>query len=163
MFASKLKESPKPSPLEQTQLLKFGGFKRNKKETNLAIALPLTSLIDAFSIIVIYLLVGTQTSGVELNVSKTLQLPTAEAALPVQEEKLPTVRVEKGQYFVNDKAVSLRQLGATLAQLKQTLGDKNELLIQADQKMDYADLDPILRAGSEAGLQKLRFAVIPVQ
>jgi hypothetical protein len=29
--------------------------------------------------------------------------------------------------------------------------------------MEYADLDPLLRAGSEAGIEKLRFAVIPTK
>ena len=36
-----------------------------------------------------------------------------------------------------------------------------EILIQGDQAMNYADLDPLLKAGSEAGIQKLKFAVLP--
>ena len=36
-------------------------------------------------------------------------------------------------------------------------------MIQADNEMKYADLDPIIKAGSLAGIEKLKFAVVPKQ
>jgi biopolymer transport protein ExbD len=60
--------------------------------------------------------------------------------------------------------VARQNLGSKLAELKKTLNEeKMELMIQADQEMRYADLDPLIKAGSEAGVEKLKFAVIPTK
>lgn len=136
--------------------------KRAGGHKELAIALPLTSLIDAFSIIVIYLLIGTQSNGIETQVNGKLLLPTAEHGQSV-DKTMPTLRIEKGQYFLDDKPVALNGLGAKLTELKKASTTPIELMIQADTNMEYADLDPLLRAGSEAGIEKLRFAVTPNQ
>jgi len=149
------------SPLMQAMSLK----KDNKKATHgkdLGLALPLTSLIDAFCIIVIYLLIGTQSTGVESKIPGKMSLPTAEYSQALEKE-IATLRIEKGNYFLNEKPVALSALGAKLSQLKKQATDVIELLVQADTNMEYADLDPLLRAGSEAGIEKLRFAVIPTK
>lgn len=160
MKPTNLKTTDRVSPLETAQALKGGRAQRRKSEMN--VALPLTSLIDAFSIIVIYLLIGTQNGGLEATPPTRMQLPTAESGLSLPAEEMPVVRIERGVYYVNDKAVRADQLGAKLMEVRKGLrSESTELLIQADQKMDYADLDPLLRAGSEAGLQKLKFAVVP--
>lgn len=122
--------------------------------------LPLTSLIDAFVIIVIYLLIGTQSGGVETKLPSQMQLPVAQSGSSV--EVAPIVRIEKGVYFVDEKPVRAADLGRKLYELKKTIpADKAEVLVQADKAMTYAMLDPILRASSQAGLNKLKFAVIP--
>lgn len=149
------------SPLEQAQLLKKGCHKRGHRKPELHLALPLTSLIDAFSIIVIYLLIGTQSGGTEMSMPAHIALPTSQSNASIDHEST-TVRIEKGQYFINDTLVAKAALGSKLAELKKTMTEENtEILIQADQKMDFADLDPLIRAGSEAGIQKLKFAVLP--
>jgi len=162
-----LKSSPlqsamnKKSVLGPLQTLRNSGMTANAEKTSLAVALPLTSLIDAFSIIVIYLLIGTQTGGVDTNLPGQLSLPMAESGAQILHEA-PTVRIEKGLYYINDQEVPVAQLGARLAQIKETLEkDKIEIVIQGDKKMTYASLDPLIRAGSEAGIQKLKFAVTP--
>jgi biopolymer transport protein ExbD len=139
--------------------------KDNKKATHgkeLGLALPLTSLIDAFCIIVIYLLIGTQTTGVESKLPGQMSLPTAEHSQVIEKE-VATLRIEKGSYFLNEKPIAISALGSKLSQLKKQPTDNVELLVQADTNMEYADLDPLLRAGSEAGIEKLRFAVIPTK
>ncbi|MBX2988670.1 MAG: biopolymer transporter ExbD [Bdellovibrionaceae bacterium] len=162
MKRSSMNQAARFSPLEQAQLLKNGGEPIAGKKAEAALALPLTSLIDAFSIIVIYLLIGTQSGGIEIDVPKRLNLPVAESGIAVDKPQASIVRIEKGQYFVNNEAVSVQGLGAKLYQLKKSLGENEaEIFIQADQEMNYADLDPLLRAGSEAGIQKLKFAVMP--
>lgn len=151
------------SPLQKTQWLGSNGAEATKKHSDLALALPLTSLIDAFSIIVIYLLIGTQSGLLEGTGTTSIQLPMAEAGQSIEKQPPAIVRIEKGEYFLNEKRIASSQLGAKLADLKKSAatGEDVEILIQADQKMDYADLDPLLRAGSEAGIQKLKFAVMP--
>lgn len=162
MFSSSLRKTSRTSPLEQAQRLKNGDSAGGRHRLEMAPVLPLTSLIDAFSIIVIYLLIGTQSGGLEINAPARLQLPVASSSTTLEKES-PIVRIEKGQYFINDQMVAPQQLGAKLDELKRASGQTEdaEILIQADQAMNYADLDPLLKAGSEAGIQKLKFAVLP--
>jgi len=92
------------SPLMQAMSLKKGEAKpAHSKE--LALALPLTSLIDAFCIIVIYLLIGTQTTGVESRIPGKITLPNAEHGQAV-EKSIATLRIEKGTYFLDEKPVA---------------------------------------------------------
>ncbi|MBS1969871.1 MAG: biopolymer transporter ExbD [Bdellovibrionales bacterium] len=149
------------SPLMQAMSLKKDG-KKTSHGKELGLALPLTSLIDAFCIIVIYLLIGTQTTGVESKIPGQMSLPTAEHSQALEKE-IATLKIEKGNYFLNEKPVPRTSLGTKLAELKKSTKEAMELLVQADTNMEYADLDPLLRAGSEAGIEKLRFAVIPTK
>ncbi|AFY00116.1 hypothetical protein Bdt_0408 [Bdellovibrio bacteriovorus str. Tiberius] len=140
-----------------------GGKKKRGVGRELAIALPLTSLIDAFSIIVIYLLIGTQNSGMETEIPNQLNLPTAHHSQSV-EKVTPILRIEKGNYFLDDKKIAANDLTKKLAELKKNAQEKDlELMVQADTEMRYADLDPLLKAGSLAGIEKLKFAVVPGQ
>ena len=110
----------------------------------------------------IYLLIGTQTTGVESKIPGQMSLPTAEHSQALEKE-IATLKIEKGNYFLNEKPVPRTSLGTKLAELKKSTKEAMELLVQADTNMEYADLDPLLRAGSEAGIEKLRFAVIPTK
>lgn len=164
MKKSALNQTQRFSPLQQIQLLKNGGesaSSENKKD--LAPILSLTSLIDAFSIIVIYLLIGTQSGGMDTDVPSQMNLPSAESGALLDEETA-IVRIQAGKYFIDDQQVDASQLGLKLYELKKQSG-KTEfpILVQGDREMDYAELDPILKAGSEAGIQKLKFAVVPQQ
>lgn len=161
MKTSFLDSTQRRSPLKETQELGGGKAKSRIFGRELALALPLTSLIDAFSIIVIYLLIGTQGSGVEADIPVHMKLPIASHSQTLEKEH-PTLRIQKGRYFLNDKAVSVSQLTNRLAELKEKSEDKNiELMIQADTEMKYAELDPLIKAGSLAGVEKLKFAVVP--
>ncbi len=154
-------QTQRRSPLLETQSL---GNKASKKVgvKELAQALPLTSLIDAFSIIVIYLLIGTQSGVIETPVPN-LNLPVADHS-QVLEKSVAILRIEKNQFFLEDKPVTLQNLGQKLAELKNSSKDKNiELMVQADQNMQYAQLDPLIKAGSLAGIEKLKFAVLPTK
>lgn len=156
-----LKTSGRRSPLAEAQTLANQG-RSVRRSGDAAPVLPLTSLIDAFSIIVIYLLVGTQNGGMDMSIPNRLQLPTAESGTSLEES--PIVRIEKGMYFIDDELVSAHELGRRLFELKKKMkDDRTQILVQADHQMNYAALDPLLRAGSEAGIQKIKFAVLPKQ
>lgn len=145
-------------------MLRLKGTKKSGSGRDMAIALPLTSLIDAFSIIVIYLLIGTQGGGIESKIPTNFNLPLAQYSQTLTEET-PILRIEKGRYYLNDEAISLNNLGAKLqklqAQKKSDVAVKKALMVQADTEMRYADLDPLLKAGSQAGIEQLKFAVVP--
>lgn len=157
--------SQRHSPLLQALSLKKGEKSATHKK-ELGLALPLTSLIDAFCIIVIYLLIGTQTTGIESQLPGKINLPNAEHGQTL-EKSVATLRIEKGNYFLDEKPVTRESLSAQLSELKKKTTQKTseamELMVQADTQMEFAELDPLLRAGSEAGIEKLRFAVIPTR
>jgi biopolymer transport protein ExbD len=152
-------QSNRRSPLMEAQQMN-GKSKGRVSLRNLAQALPLTSLIDAFSIIVIYLLIGTQSGGIETPVN-SINLPVAQNSQGL-DKTVAILRIQKNLLYLNDQPVTLQNLGQKLADLKNTSADKNiELMVQADQNMQYADLDPLIKAGSLAGIEKLKFAVLP--
>lgn len=169
MKTSFLTLSKRRSPLRETQGLKGARTKHKLIRRDLAIALPLTSLIDAFSIIVIYLLIGTQNSSVETELAGKINLPQASHSQGI-EKTTAVLRIEQGQYFLNNMTVAKSDLGVKLSELKKRtfetnknkgIKDEVELIIQADTEMKFADLDPLLKAGSQVGIEKLKFAVVP--
>jgi biopolymer transport protein ExbD len=162
MKKSFLNQSKRRSPILEAQKMN-GKAKKALPHQSLAIALPLTSLIDAFSIIVIYLLIGTQSGAIEVPTSKSITLPVAQNSESLN-TSVATLRIEKSQLFLNDRPVTFENLGQKLDDLKKSVPEnKMELLVQADQNMDYAALDPVIKAGSLAGIEKLKFAVLPTR
>lgn len=136
--------------------------KKNKK--SLATALVLTSLVDAFTIILLYLLVaGTGTpSQLQLNADEK-NLPAASQAAPLDAGTI--VRVENGKYFVEGKETTLSQIAEALRQIRMKfvpsdLQPQASLVIQANKQLDFSQLTPVIRAGSISGFNKFKFAVI---
>lgn len=153
----------KNSPLSRLQNLKPGMKNSKSASKGLALALPLVSLIDAFSIIVIYLLIGTQNSGIDSDIPAKMKLPLADQSMTLDKE-YPTLIVEKGTYRLNDKVINVRNLTAALTELKaKSAKEANEIMIQADTEMNYEDLDPVLKASALSGFEKMKFAVVPTK
>ena len=142
-------------------------FKGSKKKgKSLYAPLMLTSLVDAFSILVIYLLVNFSTSGEMLFLSKDMELPSAKQG--VELERFPVVKIEKGKIYVEEEEISPRNLMRRLLSLKRKYksesveeGKKVEtLIIQADKDAEYRLLNPIVLAGAQSGFSDVRFAVL---
>src|SRR4051812_17663671 len=97
MFLSKsiLKSGMKLSPLGNQTVL---GPKSNRNNRPMMFTLALTSLIDAFSILVIFLLIQGPSGQKELLLNKDVQLPSVQKFSPM-DEGLP-IRIESGKYFV---------------------------------------------------------------
>jgi biopolymer transport protein ExbD len=159
MIQSNFNGTQRRSPLSEAQRL------NNKKGKHvgvreLAQVLPLTSLIDAFSIIVIYLLIGTQSGGLEISVPK-FKLPMAQNSQSL-DKSVAILKIENKRFYLNDQPVTLNTLAQNLADLKRNSPDKNvDLMVQADQEIPFSELDPLIKAGSLAGIEKLKFAVLP--
>jgi biopolymer transport protein ExbD len=135
---------------------KAGG--RSKK--NLVAVLTLTSLVDAFSIMLLYLLVQNTGNTSTLELAKSEKLPTAMKADALHNGTL--VRIEGNRYFLGDQPIEQVQLAQRLQEKKaQVTGEEAEaLIIQADREADFSLVAPIVRAGSISGFHKFRFAVI---
>jgi len=136
--------------------------KNGKKARSMLFNLSLTSLIDAFSILVIFLLINLTGSNNTIKLDKGMQLPTA---LQVNTLQMGTVvSVNKGHYFIDEKEISKDQITRKLYEIrKKLLADntdgKDNIIIKADKKTEFASLNPIIMAGSQAGFQHFKFAV----
>jgi biopolymer transport protein ExbD len=130
--------------------------KGNQGKRSLMFVLTLTSLIDAFTIIVIYLLVNFGNPSQELKMG--LQLP--EASRNDEISIGTTVSVNQGHYFIEDKEVSLSDLTKLFVGIVQSKSTDQNLIIQADKATDYDALSPVIMAGSQAGFNHFKFAVI---
>lgn len=135
---------------------------RNKKKTKgLAMTLTLTSLVDAFSILVIYLLVST-TSGTNELETKNVKLPTAGYAISLQ--KAPILKLNKKGAFLDDKRISYSKLEKKLVELKgNTEFEKKNifpLIIQADKSLSFKDINKAVMSATLAGFNKFKFAVV---
>lgn len=127
--------------------------------------LLLTALIDAFSILVIFLLMSFSSSGEILIPSKGMELP--KAATGEQLDRQPVVKVDNGKIFVEDKQVSEQTLVAALLDLRKKFHETrpNEefpgiITIQGDRRLKYEQLNSIVLASSQAGFSDIKFAVI---
>lgn len=152
-----LNHSPLASALEGAGMLRPA----QKRSRRAGVAgLMLTSLVDAFSILVIFLIMNNATSSESLNIGKNVQLPSVSEGALIQDGV--TVRLENGKFFVEDKAVDKGSLISTLKAFNEnaTVARKEGIIIVADKTLDYEDLNPVILAGSQAGFTKFKFAVI---
>ena len=156
--AMPLKRSLLASPLKAQSAIKPKG---NSTRKTLIASLMLTSLVDAFSILVIFLILN-HSSGQE-----AVDFDTKKLALPqISEAQLimqgVVVRVEGQKYFVDRQEIGVSQLFDTLKNLQATVEDSKRegIVVVADKDMDYEGLSPIITAGSQAGFTKFKFAVI---
>ncbi|OYZ23089.1 MAG: hypothetical protein B7Y39_06260 [Bdellovibrio sp. 28-41-41] len=145
----------KNSPLLIQKRVRAAGVKSKGK--SLLFAMNLTTLIDAFCILVIFLLSNMNGQLQNLTVGKNTTLPTA--TLTEIMNAGVVVRMEGNDILVDDKATTAETIVKVLIDSKTE--EKNSLIIQADKEVDYDKISLILRAGGVAGYEKYAFAVLP--
>jgi biopolymer transport protein ExbD len=154
MQPSILRKQKQHSPILSLKRINPDQASGNKK--SLFFSLNLTTLIDAFCILVIFLLSNMNGRVQNLQTDK-VTLPTA-----AQTESLSdglVVRLEKDTIFIDDKAIAEKNVVETL--MKSYQKEKRPLVIQADKKSNYESIAFIMRAGGQAGFEKYVFAVLP--
>ena len=156
--ASPLKQTSLGSALAGTSMLRPRAG-AHVRRTMIA-SLMLTSLVDAFSILVIFLIMNHSANNEVVDVGNKITLPVAGESQLIQNGVV--VRVEGGKFLVEDKAVALSDLVSHLKKLNSSveMAKREGLIIVADRQMDYAGLSPVILAGSQAGFTKFKFAVI---
>ena len=139
--------------------------KQGKWKRSIQADLLLTALIDAFSILVIFLLLSFSSTGEVLFINKNTELPKAGLAEVL--ERNPVVKIEDGKTFVEDKEVTNDTLVTELLALRKQFQETrpNEeypgiVTIQADRRTKYEQLNSIVLAASHAGFSDVRFAVM---
>lgn len=149
------------SPLSSESVIRP---KANKGPKTLVAALILTSLVDAFSILVIYLLMNTTTATEALDLEKEITLPMATQSDMLQAGVV--VSALKKSYKINNEVLTAEELGPRLKALQEKLDSESDrragkLVIQADKKVNFETLNPIIIAGSQGGFETIKFAVMP--
>ncbi len=131
------------------------------KKKSMIFSIMLTSLVDAFCILVIFLLTNATNSGQPLDWKGKYQLPGA-----TQSEALGFGTVVKIQgsgssltYSVDNKQISIGNLVKELI----SITNKENLIVQADRGTSYEALNPIILAAAHAGFEHFQFAVLPTQ
>ncbi len=141
----------------------FGG--RGKQKKNLAATVMLTSLVDTFSVLVIYLLVNFSTTGELLYMSKGMELPAAAKAIEL--ERNVVVKVEKDKLYIEEEEIPTAKLVKKLIDVKKNWEEyypdtefTGAMTIQADRRQTYSLLSHVIQAGGHAGYSDINFAVI---
>lgn len=143
------------SPLLSQKRIRATGMTNKKK--NLLFSMNLTTLIDAFCILVIFLLSNMNGQLQNVEIGKKTSLPTAVASEIMSTGVI--VRIEDNDIFVDNKNVSSDELVKLL--VKSKTEEKKSLIIQADKNANYDKISLLLQAGSIAGFEKYAFAVLP--
>lgn len=155
MKASILRQLRQTTPLKAMQRVRADG--QTRKEKSLFFSLNLTTLIDAFCILVIFLLSNMNTRVQTIQDNQKIILPVA-----MKSEALDAglvVRIEQNQFFLENKSVNKNDLAKAVLAAKKS--DMTSLIIQADRNSEYENIALVLRAGGQAGYEKYIFAVMP--
>ncbi len=155
MRPSILRNLKHASPLKSMKQVRGSGA--SGKEKSLFFSLNLTTLIDAFCILVIFLLSNMNGRVQNIQENQKIDLPVAIAS-DVLDQGL-VVRIEENGFFVDDKATTESDLAKALLVAKKT--ETSSLIIQADRNANYENIALVLRAGGQAGYEKYVFAVMP--
>ena len=145
----------KRSPLLQQKRIRSTGAKGSGK--SLLFNMNLTTLIDAFCILVIFLLSNMNGQLQNIQIGKNMLLPAAVGTDVLGSGVV--VRMELNDVFVDDQKIVSD--GLVKALLDHKTPEKNSLIIQADKNSDYDKISMLLRAGAQAGYEKYAFAVLP--
>ena len=150
-------------PLSAANGPSFGN--KGKAKRNLAATVMLTSLVDTFSVLVIYLLVNFSTTGELLYMSEGMELPAAAKAIEL--ERNVVVKVEKDKLFIEEQEIPTSGLVKKLIDVKKNWEKyypdtefTGAMTIQADRRQTYDLLSHVVQAGGHAGYSDINFAVI---
>ncbi|MFZ3229662.1 MAG: biopolymer transporter ExbD [Pseudobdellovibrio sp.] len=158
---SVLNQSVLSGVIETSSILNPRGAKLKR---SLALDLLLTALIDAFSILVIFLLMSFSSTGEILFVSKNMELPKAHLAEVL--ERNPIIKIDDGKLYVEDKIVTADSITESLLEVRKQYSNLHPgeafpgiATIQADRRVKYEFLNQVILAMNQAGYSDIKFAV----
>lgn len=157
-----LKSTAQQSVLGESSILAPKGTRTKR---SISADLLLTALIDAFSILVIFLLMSFSSSGDILFIGKGMELPKAAQAEML--ERNPVIKVDQGRLLLEDKEVASNDLTASLLDLRKRFLETHPnseypsvLTVQADRRVRYDILNQIVVAASQSGVSDIKFAIL---
>ena len=118
-----------------------------------------TPLVDVMLVLVVIFIITAPL----LASSIRLDLPKAEGTQSVDAPRFVTVVVDpQGALFLNDRPVSLAQLGEQLAASARQNPD-TEIQLRADEGVPYGRVVEVMGLAHKAGLQRIGFVAEPVK
>ncbi len=135
---------------------------QSKTRKNIQATITLTSLIDAFVIIVLYLVVCNSPSDATIDLEDQLTLPQAKIFNQIDDS--PVITFKNNHFFIEGKQINDSDLNASLKRISSSLDLKIKnkeasIILQADEKIDFHKLQPFLTASAHAGIKNVKFAV----
>lgn len=120
------------------------------------VSLSLTSMVDMFAILVIFLLTNTDTVSQWIEVSQAVQLPKAHhVESPSQGQ---TITLSTNGLWLGPEKIETERLGARLKEFsKDTM-----LNVVAHEELPYGDIKKLLSSCQSAGFEKINLAVQPI-
>lgn len=148
-----------PKPTKQGLLLARGHGKKRKK---IEATITLTSLIDAFVIIVLYLVICNSPSQETIDLEDQINLP--QAKVYNQLDGSPVITFKQNQFFIEGKMILEKDLIPQLQKLTSSFSSKvknteTSIILQADENIEFNKLQPFLTASAHAGIKNVKFAV----
>jgi len=152
--------------------------KRSRLGSNKALSLQLTSLLDMFTIILVFLMVSFQSEDKDFVLNADLELPKSSAKNPfkpavnmaitpeavfVEGKKVFTL--EKGgevdnEVFESGKIESIaRGVADAWQATKKEEGEENIVVIQADKHLPYRTIHIVMRSAAHSGFYRFRLAI----
>lgn len=131
--------------------MKFG-FKKKKKSV-----INITSLIDVLFLLLIFLMVSSsflQEPGIKLD------LPETGKAMTIQKKKFTLFAKKDGKLFLNDKEVTLGNLGDYLKKELPSIKDES-LVLKGDKNIAYGKIVKIMEIVKNSGIKKLIIGTKP--
>jgi len=163
MVQSVLQTTAMQSELASVSVL---GPRHSKHKRSLAADLLLTALIDAFSILVIFLLMNFSSNGEILFINKGVELPKAAQAEIL--DRTPVIKIDENQIYLentllaNGDALFQALLAIKTKFAQEHPGDESMSMVtvQADRRIKYQFLNQVVVACAQAGFSDIRFAVL---
>lgn len=147
------------SPLKESSRLRPKGHSFKKSITP---TLMLTSLIDALTIVVLYLIVNS-TDAEQMDLKDGINLPVA--AYSTQVDSSPVVVFKGNDFYIEDQIVPQNMLQARLKELREKFSSvfkdgNTAIVVQADESIEFDKMQPIMIASAYAGIKQVKFAVL---
>ncbi|MDB2426082.1 biopolymer transporter ExbD [bacterium] len=117
----------------------------------------LTSLVDVFSILVIYLLVNSGAQQHNIMLKKGITPPSSVSTDAIKNGL--NIYVKNNKYYINDKLVRKNRLKRAIKYSLKKSKQQNLVLI-SDKKTDFKYLNPILIFSEELNIKNISFGLI---
>ncbi len=131
------------------------GFEREDLQAPLA-EINMTPLVDVMLVLLVIFLV----TAPMLNNAIKLNLPS-ESAAEITEKKALTISVDnRGNYFLDDKAISFSELQNELQNVAKK-DSKQQVHIRADIDVSYGKVSHVLATAQRLGLSNIGFVTEP--
>lgn len=122
--------------------------------------LPMTPLIDVVFLLLIFFLVSNQLASQEDVVPVELpRISRGDKDVPSRTSRILVQVVNAHTIRVNKRKCNLDELPSLLQQ-EVVEGDKVELRLRCDRRIDYRSVERILRIASQVGIRDIQLAVM---